>query len=399
MTKKVLEGIKVLDFSRYIAGAYCAKILADMGAEAIRVDDPGGSDDRFQPPFGPNREPLQAISLNCNKRGITLNLRSEKGKEIFRNLIGWADIVVENFSPPAKKLFGFDYEDIKAINPRAILLSFSGYGSYGPYKDYLAFDSIIQAEVGIAYATGYPPGPPARAGISTIDLTAGINGALAGVLALYNRDLRGGEGQMVELALIDMAAAMVTGYGYVPDYEIAHKVREPLGLGAYGCWANGFKSEDDRWVYISTLSQGIWKRFVRLIGHEELFDDERFVDDYARFVNRDDIDPYARQWVSERNADDALKLLHDARIPCGEINDSSRIAKHPQIDSRGSIIWMDYPGLEKFPYPGVPMKFSETPGEVVKRAPEAGEHNGEVYGEILNYSAADIKKLTDEGVL
>jgi len=395
----ILEGIKVLDFSRYIAGAYCTKTLADMGADVIRIDDPGGSDDRFQPPFGPNREPLQAISLNCNKRGITLNLRAEEGKKIFRELIGWADIVVENFSPPAKKLFGFDFEEIKAINPKAILLSFSGYGSYGPYKDYLAFDSIIQAEVGIAYATGYPPGPPARAGVSTIDLTAGINGALAAVLALYHRNLRGGEGQMVELALIDMAAAMVTGYGYVPEYEITGQIRQPLGLGAYGCWANGFKSKDDRWVYISTLSQGIWKRFVRLLGIEELLSDERFVDDYARFVNRDAIDPYARKWVSERDADDALKQLHDARIPCGEINTSAKIARHPQIDSRNSIVYMDYPGLEKFPYPGVPMKFSETPGEVTRRAPQAGEHNEEVYGEILSYSPDDIQRLAEAGVI
>ena len=395
---KILDGIKVLDFSRYIAGPYCAKLLADMGADVIRIDDPGGSDDRFQPPFGPNREPLSTLSLNCNKRGITLNLRAEEAKDIFKKLIAWADIVIENFSLPGKQMFGFNYPDLKAINERLIYLSFSGYGSTGPYKDYLAFDSIIQGEVGITSATGYASEAPARAAISLVDMSTAINGAFAGVLALYHRQLTG-VGQMAELSLLDNATAMVTAYGYVPEYEITGQIRERLGLGAYGCWSNGFKAKDGQWVYISTLSQGIWKRFAKALGIEELLSDERFVDDYSRFTHRQVIDSYVEKWVSARNADDLLKQLHEARVPCGKINTSANIASHPQVQARNTIVYMDYPGLEKFPYPGVPIKFSETPGEMSRRAPEAGEHNEEVYGEILNYSPSDIQRLAESGVI
>jgi len=397
MANKILDGIKVLDFSRYIAGAYCAKLLGDMGADVIRIDDPGGSDDRFQPPFGPNREPLAAISLNCNKRGITLNLRAEEAKEIFQKLIAWADIVIENFSGPGKQMFGFNYPDLKAINERIIYLSFSGYGATGPYKDYVAFDSIIQGEVGITAATGYPEAP-ARAAISLIDLATGINGAFAGVLALYHRQLTG-KGQMAELALMDNAVSMVTAYGYTPEYEITGNIRQRLGLGAYGCWSNGFKARDGQWVYISTLSQGIWKRFVRAIGREDMFNDERFADDYARYINRHEIDTIVEKWVAERDAEDILQHLHDARVPCGRINTSANIASHPQVQARGSIVFKDYPGLPRFPYPGVPIKFSDTPGEMSRRAPEAGEHNEEVYGEILGYGPADIQQLAASGVI
>lgn len=394
----ILDGIRVLDFSRYIAGAHCAKLLADMGADVVRIDDPGGSDDRFQPPFGPNREPLQVIALNCNKRGITLNLRAPEGREVFRKLIDWADIIIENFSLPAKKSFGFIYEDLKAINPRVIHLSFSGYGSTGPYKDYLAFDSIVQGEMGITYATGYPGGPPARAGTSVIDLAAGINGALAAVLALYRRR-ETGEGQMAELSLIDLAAAMVTAYGMVPAYEVGGEIREPLGLGAYGCWANGFKSKDGLWVYISTLSQGIWKRFLGVIGRMDLFTDPRFKDDYERFVNRDALDPIVEPWVRARNAEDILKQLHEARVPCGHINNSSQIARHAQVQARNMIINMPYPGIEKFPYPGVSIKFSESPGQVRRRAPETGEHNQEFYSQELKYTPEQIARLKQTGVI
>lgn len=394
----ILEGIKVLDFSRYIAGSYCAKLLADMGADAIRVDDPGGSDDRFQPPFGPHREPLQVLSLNCNKRGITLNLRAEEGKDIFRKLIRWADIVIENFSLPAKRIFGVTYPELKAINKKAILISFSGYGSTGPYSEYLAFDSTVQAEVGIVSVTGYPSGPPARAAVSVVDLSAGVYGALAAMLALYHRKTTG-VGQMAELSLMDIAASMVTAYGIVPEYEVTGQVRPRLGLGAYGCWANGFKSKDDKWVYISTLSEGIWKRFLRVLDREDILGDPRFKDDYSRFINREAIDPVVEKWVSEREADEIIDSLHKARVPCGRINTPAEVASHPQIKARNIIVNLDYPGLGAFPFPGVAIRFNETPGEIKRRAPQVGEHNEEVYGAILNYSAAEIKRFRETGVI
>ncbi|HPQ43631.1 MAG TPA: CoA transferase [Syntrophales bacterium] len=393
----ILKGIKVLDLSRYIAGAYCAKMLADMGADAIRVDDPGGSVDRDQPPFGPNGEPLQVLALNCNKRGITLNLRAEKGKPLLRKLVEWADVIVENFSLPAKKMFGVTYEDLKAIKKDVILVSFSGYGSTGPYADALAFDSTVQGETGIMLITGHPGTPPTRVGISIIDLSAGIHGALAATLALYHRK-ETGVGQLVEVALMDVATSMVTAYGVIPECEVNHVVRPPLGGHAYGCYAGTFQTKDG-WVFISALNDGIWKRFLKVIGRMDLFDDPCMKDDYSRYINREHIDPHVNAWTTVKTSQEALTLLRDGRVPCGEIKQPDTVARNPQVLARDMIVNLEVPGLGLFPFPGVPMKFTETPGTVRLRAPQTGEHNQEIYGDMLHYRQDEIDAFKEEGII
>ncbi|MCE5282914.1 MAG: CoA transferase [Deltaproteobacteria bacterium] len=393
----ILNGIKVLDLSRYIAGAYCAKMLADMGAEAIRVDDPGGSVDRDQPPFGPNGEPLQVLALNCNKRGVTLNLRAEKGRPLLEKLVAWADVVVENFSLPAKKLFGVTYEDLKAIRKDVILVSFSGYGSTGPAADMLAFDSTVQGETGIMLITGHPGTPPTRVGISIVDLSAGVHGALAATLALYHRR-ETGTGQLVEVALMDVATAMVTAYGVVPECEVNHVVRPPLGGHAYGCYAGTFRTNDG-WIFISALNDGIWKRFLRVIGREDLLDDPRMKDDYSRYIHRDQIDPAVEAWTTTKSSKEAMALLTSGRVPSGEIKQPDTVAGNPQVKAREMIVNLEVPGLGPFPFPGVPMKFSMTPGSVRCRAPQTGEHNAEIYGGMFHYRPEEIEQFSKEGII
>ena len=393
----ILKGIKVLDLSRYIAGSYCAKMLADMGADAIRVDDPGGSVDRDQPPFGPNGEPLQVLALNCNKRGITLNLRADEGKPLLRKLVEWADVIVENFSLPAKKLFGLTYEDLKAINKDVILVSFSGYGSTGPFADSLAFDSTVQGETGIMLITGHPGTPPTRVGISIVDLSAGVHGALAASLALYHRK-ETGVGQLVEVALMDVATSMVTAYGVVPECEVNKVVRPPLGGHAYGCYAGTFKTNDG-WVFISALNDGIWKRFLKVIGRLELLDDPRMKDDYSRYIHREEIDPVVEAWTTTRTSAEALTSLRDGRVPFGEIKQPDKLAHHPQVTARDMIVNLEFPGLGMFPFPGVPIKFTETPGEVRCRAPQTGEHNQEIYGGMFNYRPEEIETFREKGII
>ena len=394
---EILKGIKVLDLSRYIAGAYCAKMLADMGADTIRVDDPGGSVDRDQPPFGPNGEPLQVLALNCNKRGITLNLRAEKGKPLLRKLVAWADVIVENFSLPAKKLFGVTYEDLKAIHRDVILVSFSGYGSTGPAADLLAFDSTVQGETGIMLLTGHPGTPPTRVGISIIDLSAGVHGALAATLALYHRK-ETGVGQLVEVALMDVATSMVTAYGVVPECEVNHIVRPPLGGHAYGCYAGTFRTKDG-WIFISALNDGIWKRFLRVIGREDLLSDPRMKDDYSRYIHREEINPAVEAWTTVKTSTEAMQLLRNGRVPCGEIKQPDALAHNPQVKARDMIVNLEVPGLGMFPFPGVPLKFSETPGEVKCRAPQTGEHNIEIYGDLFHYRSDEIEQFKKEEII
>lgn len=393
----VLKGIKVLDLSRYIVGPFCAKLLGDMGADTLRVDDPGGSVDRDQPPFGPNGEPLQMFALNCNKRGITLNLRDEKSRPLLRKLVEWADVVVENFSLPAKKMFGVTYEDLKAIKKDVILVSFSGYGSTGPLADSLAFDSTVQGETGLMLVTGHPGTPPTRVGISIIDLSTGVHGAYAAALALYHRK-ETGVGQLVEVALMDVATSMVTAFGIVPECEVNHVVRPPLGGHAYGCYAGTFQTRDG-WIFISALSNGIWKRFLKVIGRLDLLDDPRMKDDNSRYLNREHIDPHVNAWTTVTTSQEALTALRDGRVPCGEIKQPDMLARNPQVQAREMIVNLEVPGMGMFPFPGIPMKFTETPGAVRLRAPEAGEHNQEIYGDMFHYSSDEIDAFKAEGII
>lgn len=391
---KILEGIKVLDLSRYISGPYCAKVLGDMGADVIRVEDVGGSDDRFIGPFAPNGEALMAIGLNCNKRGITLNLRSHKGREILEKLVKWADVLVENFSVPAKERLGLTYPELKKINEDLILICLSGYGCSGPLREYLSFDSIAQAESGIMSVTGYPSAPPTR-GISLIDFSSGLYGAFAAALALYHRE-RTTIAQMADISLFDTALSLSTSYGLIPEYKILGNIRQPIGLRTYYCYANGFRAKNG-WVYISTASDGIWKRFCKVLGREDWLDMPELKDDQNRFLNHHLIDPTVEKWVSEHSADEVVDILRKAGVPGGRINTPAEVITHPQVEEREMIVEMEYPEVGKFPFAGVVPKFSETPGEIQRRTPKVGEHNEEVYTQILGYNLAEFQELKEAG--
>ena len=396
--QKVLEGVKVLDFSRYVAGAYCGTLLADMGAEVIRVERPGGEVDRELGPFAPNGENIvYGMLLARNKKDITLNTRSEKGREILKELVKRVDIVVENYGVEGKKIMGLDYELLSEVNPAIILVSISGFGSSGPYAKKLCFDAVAQGMSGAMCYTGFPENPPTRAAVAYVDYSSGIYGALGAMFALYYRE-KTGKGQMVDVALADAAVCFVAGMGVAAEYKLLNYIRPQIGNTSFYNYNNTYKAKDG-WLFIYTLGNAIWQRFLKVIGREDLAQDPRFKDDMTRWQNRDALDPIVSEWVSQYTVKEVSDLLEKARVPCGQVKDIAAVINDPQVQAREMIVDVDFPGVGPVPLNGVVTKLSKTPGSIEKRAPLIGEHNQEIYCDLLNFSQEEILQLKQEGII
>jgi len=396
--EKVLQGIRVLDFSRYGSGPYCGALLADMGAEVIKVESPGGGIDRQLGPFAPNGENIvYGMILARNKKGITLDLRGDKGKEILKELVKRADIVVENYGAEGKKIMGLDYESLSEINPSIILVSISGCGTFSPYAEKLAFDNIAQAMSGAMCYGGFPNNPPTRASVPYADFSSAIYGALGAMFALYYRE-KTGKGQMVDIALLDAAFSMVAGMGIAAEYKLLNYIRPQQGNQGYYCFTNSFEAKDG-WIMVMVISNPIWRRFLKAIKREDLAQDPRFIDDMARYENRDVLNSIVGEWVSQRTVNEAVNLLEEARIPCGKVNNIADIIDDPHIRAREMLVEVDFPGVGLVPLSGVVPKLSETPGKIERRAPLIGEHNDEIYRGLLGFKKEELEKLKKEGVI
>jgi CoA:oxalate CoA-transferase len=396
--EKVLEGIRVLDFSRYGSGPYCGALLADMGAEVIRVESPGGGIDRQFGPFAPNGENIvYGMIMARNKKGITLDLRSDKGKEILKELVKRADIVVENYGAEGKRIMGLDYRSLSEINPAIILVSISGFGAFGPYAKKLAFDNIAQAMSGAMSYGGFPNNPPTRAAVPYADFSSALYGALGAMFALYYRE-KTGKGQMVDIALLDAAFSMVAGMGVAAEYKLLNYIRPQQGNQGYYCFTNSFKAKDG-WVMVMVISNTIWRRFLRVIGRGDLAHDPRFTDDMARYQNREILNAIVSEWVSQRTFDEAVNSLEEARVPCGKVNSIADIIDDPHIRAREMLVELDFPGVGLVPLSGVVPKLSETPGKIERRAPLIGEHNEEIYCGLLGFKKEELRRLKKERVI
>lgn len=396
--QKALEGIRALDFSRYVAGAYCGALLADMGAEVIRVERPEGEVDRELGPFAPNGENIvYGMILARNKKGITLNTRSEKGREILKELVKQADIVVENYGVEGKKIMGLDYELLSQINPAIILVSISGFGSFGPYAKKLCFDAIAQGMSGAMCYTGFPQNPPTRAAVPYVDFSSGIYGALGAMFALYYRE-KTGKGQMVDVALLDAAISFVAGMGVAAEYKLLNYIRPQIGNSSFYNYNNTYKAKDG-WLFIYTVGNSTWQRFLKVIGREDLGRDPRFKDDMTRWQSRDVLDPIVSEWVSRYTIKEVLDLLEKARVPCGPVNNIANIVDNPHVKAREMIVDIDFPGSGLVPLSGIVPKLSRTPGKIERRAPLIGEDNEEIYCKLLNLSLEELGQLKQEGVV
>lgn len=395
---RVLDGIRVLDLSRVLSGPYCSLQLADMGAEVIKVEQPGGWDDRSLGPFAPNGVSITyGMMVGRNKKAITLDLRNAKGMELFRKLVRVSDIVLENFSPEGRKAMGISYESLKSLNPRIILVSVSGFGQDGPGRLRLSFDPAAQAVSGAMAYTGFPDGPPTRAQVAYVDFGAGIQAALGAMYALYHRE-RTGVGQAVDVSLLDVAVGFTAGLGGPAEYRLNGVLRPKIGNHSYYNFSNAFKTKDG-WIVVSVVGNALWKRFVAATAIEGLMGDARFETDEARFLNREHFEPQVAEWMAQRATEEIESLLESARVPCGRVNTVADVLDDPQVAARQMLVDLEYDGVGRVPVPGVVVKLSETPGRIERRAPSVGEHNEEIYCGLLGVSPKELGRLRNQGVV
>lgn len=395
---RVLEGIRVLDFGRVIASAYCGTLLADMGADVIKVERPGGEFDRKLGPFTPDGKAIvYELITPRNKKSITLNTRHPKGQEILDELIEDTSIIITGFTRKGNQLMGLDYERLKQINPGIILVAISGYGQSGPGADRPSFDAIAQAESGAMSYTGFPENPPTRAAVPFVDFSTATMGAYGAMLALLHKE-RTGKGQLVDVSLLDTAFTFVAGTGVVAEYTLLDQIRPQVGNHSFYNYSDGFEAKDG-WVMISVIGNEIWQRFIGVIGRVDLLEDDRFSDDLSRYQNRDLIRPIVNEWVGKHLVSEVVRLLEEKRVPCGRVNTVRELVNDPHLIAREMLIKRQYPGVGEVPVPGIPVKLSRTPGKIETDACRLGEHNQEIYCQLLRYTQEDLESLRLEGVI
>jgi crotonobetainyl-CoA:carnitine CoA-transferase CaiB-like acyl-CoA transferase len=372
-------------------------ILADMGAEVIRIEPPEGAPDRTWGQLGPDGETLLYKVVSRNKKAVTLNLNTSKGKDIFHELVRRSDVLLHNFTPGAPMAKEINYERLNGLNASIIVAAVSGYGQNGPDAENPCFDSVAQARAGSMVINGFPGDPFLKTGIPYIDVSSGLFAALGVLLALYYRE-KTGRGQSIDVSLFDTAFFATQSVGTLLLYTLFGEIRKQIGNRGFHSYNGCFKAKD-RWVQIATPTNSIWKRFLRAIGREDMADDPRFKNDMERFYNADHIDPMVKEWVEQRTADEVINLLQKARVPCGVVNTIDQSLTDPQVKAREMIKFVDYPELGKIPVPGIPIKLSLTPGSINTPSPKLGEHNEEVYGDLLGFSSEKLFELKQEGII
>ena len=391
----VLDGIRVLDFGRYIAGPHCGALLSDFGAEVIRIEKVDGSEDRFLSPLTDQGEGASFIQHARNKMGMTLNPTKPEGREVVRRLVETADVVMANVPASGLKAMGIDYESLKAIKSDIILTTSSAFGSTGPYADKVGFDGVAQAMSGNMHLTGFDA-RPMKSFAPYVDFSTGILCAYGTVLALYERN-QTGKGQVVEGSLL--ASALNVNNANLMEQAVLGINRQAIGNRAHHASpADAFQTTDG-WVFIQAIGQPLFKRWVELINEPHWLDDERFESDQNRGDHGAIISERMGQWCKDKSTAEVLSLLEKARIPAGEVLSPQQCLDNEHVNEAEFLHYIDYPGL-KTPAPIVepPIKLSRTPGKITKRPPTLGEHTDQIL-KSLGYDAEQIQNLRDQRVV
>ncbi|MEK7777717.1 MAG: CoA transferase [Chloroflexota bacterium] len=386
-----LAGIKVVDLTRYQAGPTCTMILGDMGAEVIKIEEPGGDDGRENSVVGGFS--LFFAAYNRNKKSVTLNLRTEKGKELLRRFIRWGDVLAENFRPGVMARLGFAYEDVCQINPGIIMMSNSGFGQTGPYAQRAAFNPVIEAMSGLMSMTGYEDKPPSSMGVGLADAAAGSFGAMGTILALYHRR-NTGKGQHVDVSLLESELVLMSSGPFLRSLGGLKMTR-----GSNTVPGGAFLTSDGRYVYILGHHDRHFPIICRLAGRPEVAKDPRFGSLGARLNHRDELNGMVAQWTRTMTADALEAALEEAGLPYGRVNEVADVLEDPHVRAREMLVDMDHPGKGILPLVGVYPKLSETPGSIRTPAPLLGQHNEEVYCGLLGLSKKELATLQAEGVI
>ncbi len=399
MAKKALEGLRVVEMGTLIAGPFCTRLLADFGAEVIKVEPPGGGDPMRQ--WGQAHKDDRSLWWSCqsrNKKCVTLNLREHEGQELARKLAAKADILVENFRPGRMEEWGLGYEALKEINPGLIMVRISGFGQTGPYKHKVGFGSVGEAMGGLRYLTGYPDRPPTRVGISIGDSLASIFGALGAMMAVYHRDVNGGSGQYIDVALYEVVFALMESS--LPEYDKLGHVKERTGTKLPKIApSNSYDTKDGKYIIIGANNDNIFRRLCRLMGKEEMADDPRYATHTSRGERQDELDDLINQWTQQYTLEQLVKMLNDASIPAGPIYSIADIVNDPHYRARDMILEVLDPVWGNIKHPGIVPKFSETPGDIQWAGPGLGEHNDEVYRGLLGMSDSELDYLKNKGIV
>ena len=396
MTVGPLNGIKVVELAQIMAGPTCGMLLADMGADVIKVEKlPGGDDTRSYTEPSINGESAAFMILNRNKRGVAVNLKTPGGLEVVKKLLADADVVTENYRKGTLEKLGLGYDVLQALNPRLIYCAVSGYGRTGPYADKGGFDLIAQGFAGIMSITGEPGGPPAKSGTSIADINAGILAALGIVSALVARSTTG-KGQMVETSL--MEAAIQQTYWQAAIYFASGKNPQPTGSAHILTAPYQAFPTQDGWINVGGANQSNWERIVKVIGRPELAQDPRFLTNGDRMKNLAALTPLIAQPLKARPSAEWIREFEAAGVPVGPVNKIGDMLADEQVRARDMVVEVDHARAGRVKALGHPIKFSDTRGEVKRAAPLLGQHTREVLGE-LGYSAARIDELVGEGAV
>ncbi len=395
--KTPLEGIKVLDLSHALAGPHCSTLLADFGADVYKLETPGFGDiaRAWGSPL-PGDESSYFTSLHRNKRGLSIDLKSEEGKALFFELAGKVDVILENFRVGALKKLGLGYEEVRKRNPGIVYCSISGFGQDGPYTHRAAMDLIVQAESGMISITGEEGGRGVRCGVSIADLTAGMYAALGIVMAIRVKE-KTGIGQHIDISMLEgqLSLLNVLIAGYMADGEMP----EPLGT-AYKALApyQTFRTAT-RDLALAVGSQKLWEIFCPAIGRPELTNHPDYANNHGRNRNRDAMIATLQETFLTRSYEEWEKILTQAGVPVGAVNQIDQVVAHPQVKARGAIFEQDHPRAGRVPMTGVPFRLSETPGAIRSPSPSLGEHSAAVLQELLGMPAGKVDELIDRGVV
>ena len=393
-----LEGTRILDVSRVLTGPFCTMILGDLGAEVIKIETPSGGDDTRQwgPPFIAG-ESAYFLSINRNKKSLTLDLKSEEGRRVFYDLATRCDVMIENFRPGVTEKLQIDYSTISKKNPKLIYCSITSFGPDGPYKDWPAYDIVIQGMGGLMGITGEPDRPPVRIGVAISDLGAGMYAAIAILAAMASRQ-RTGRGQLVDVSLLDSTVSLMT---YMAANFFATG-QSPRRMGSahptivpYQC----FKTKDGEFITVAIGNDKLFRNFSEAIGSKNLADDPKFSSNAQRIANRDELVTLLEQLFQQKTREEWLHILTEAKLPVGPVYSIAEIFSDPQIQHSKMQVKITHSKAGEIGQIGVPMKFSETRTEIRDPPPLLGQHTDEILRTLLGYNSRLIAELHEKRIV
>ncbi len=392
----LLAGVRVLDFTRVLAGPYASMVMADLGAEVIKVELPGQGDESRG--FGPFQQGESAyfMSVNRGKKSITLDLRIPRGQELARQLAGKCQVLIENFRPGSMARFGLGWEEVHRLHPALVYASISGFGQTGPYAGRPAYDVVIQAMSGLASITGHPGMPPVRVGSSVADLSAALFGVI-GILAALARARETGTGQQVDISMLDCQVALLENA--IARYQVTGEVPSPLGSRHPTITPFQFFETAEGYLVVAAGNDSLWQRLCAALGLEQVAGDPRFATNALRTQHHEQLEAALAPAFRTQSVAHWCRVLEEAGVPCGPIHDIAQVVADPQVRARGMITSQDHPRAGEVVMPASPLKFSATPVEPGAPAPLLGQHTGEVLGGLLGLPEAELDELRRTAVI